>query len=77
MYVKNDSLIFGETCFWLKEPPEINFVCNLQILIHIHILNFFLLYLGESVSVIKHTDPIDDLKAVNQDKKNILFSVGI
>lgn len=29
---------------------------------------------GESVSVIKHTDPIMDPKAVNQDKKNILFS---
>ncbi|XP_042904343.1 calcium-transporting ATPase sarcoplasmic/endoplasmic reticulum type isoform X2 [Parasteatoda tepidariorum] len=29
---------------------------------------------GESISVIKHTDPIRDLKAVNQDKKNILFS---
>jgi len=31
---------------------------------------------GESVSVIKHTDPISDSRAVNQDKKNILFSVG-
>ena len=30
---------------------------------------------GESVSVIKHTDPIPDPRAVNQDKKNILFSV--
>lgn len=30
---------------------------------------------GESVSVIKHTDPIPDPKAVNQDKKNMLFSV--
>jgi Ca2+ transporting ATPase len=29
---------------------------------------------GESVSVIKHTDPINDPRAVNQDKKNILFS---
>lgn len=29
---------------------------------------------GESVSVIKHTDAIPDLRAVNQDKKNILFS---
>lgn len=29
---------------------------------------------GESVSVIKHTDPIPDIRAVNQDKKNILFS---
>ncbi|CAF1501310.1 unnamed protein product, partial [Rotaria sordida] len=29
---------------------------------------------GESVSVIKHTDPILDLRVVNQDKKNILFS---
>jgi len=29
---------------------------------------------GESVSVIKHTDVIPDPRAVNQDKKNILFS---
>ncbi|CAF1341922.1 unnamed protein product [Rotaria sordida] len=29
---------------------------------------------GESVSVIKHTDPVSDSRAVNQDKKNILFS---
>ncbi|CAI8023215.1 Calcium-transporting ATPase sarcoplasmic/endoplasmic reticulum type [Geodia barretti] len=29
---------------------------------------------GESVSIIKHTDAIPDEKAVNQDKKNILFS---
>jgi len=29
---------------------------------------------GESVSVIKHTDAVPDPRAVNQDKKNILFS---
>merc|ERR1712142_1384238 len=29
---------------------------------------------GESVSVIKHTDAVPDRRAVNQDKKNILFS---
>ncbi|KAK8730336.1 hypothetical protein OTU49_008229 [Cherax quadricarinatus] len=29
---------------------------------------------GESVSVLKHTDIVPDTKAVNQDKKNILFS---
>ena len=29
---------------------------------------------GESVSVIKFTDTIPDTKAVNQDKKNLLFS---
>ena len=29
---------------------------------------------GESVSVIKHTDAIPDPRAVNQDKKNIIFS---
>jgi len=29
---------------------------------------------GESVSVIKHTDAIDDTRATNQDKKNMLFS---
>ena len=31
---------------------------------------------GESVSVIKHTDPVSDARAVNQDKKNILFCVS-
>lgn len=29
---------------------------------------------GESVSVIKHTDSVPDRRAVNQDKKNCLFS---
>ncbi|CAL8079025.1 unnamed protein product [Calicophoron daubneyi] len=29
---------------------------------------------GESVSVLKHSDPISETRAVNQDKKNILFS---
>uniref|UniRef100_A0A674AN06 Calcium-transporting ATPase n=1 Tax=Salmo trutta TaxID=8032 RepID=A0A674AN06_SALTR len=29
---------------------------------------------GESVSVIKHTDPVPDPRAVNQDKKNMMFS---
>lgn len=29
---------------------------------------------GESVSVIKHTEAVPDPRAVNQDKKNILFS---
>ena len=29
---------------------------------------------GESYSIIKHTEPIDDPKAVNQDKTNVLFS---
>lgn len=32
---------------------------------------------GESVSVIKHTDAVPDLRAVNQDKKNMLFSVSL
>lgn len=32
---------------------------------------------GESMSIIKHTDPIPDDKAVNQDKKNMLFSVSL
>jgi magnesium-transporting ATPase (P-type) len=31
---------------------------------------------GESVSVIKNTDVVPDPRAVNQDKKNCLFSVG-
>lgn len=34
------------------------------------------LFVGESVSVIKHTDPVPDPRAVNQDKKNMLFSVS-
>lgn len=29
---------------------------------------------GESVSVIKHTEPVPDPRAVNQDKKNLVFS---
>jgi len=32
--------------------------------------------IGESISVVKHTDVIPDPKAVNQDKKNMLFSVS-
>src|SRR6218665_341655 len=35
-----------------------------------------MLRIGESVSVLKHTDAIPDPRAVNQDKKNILFSVN-
>ena len=31
---------------------------------------------GEVVSVIKHTDAIPDMQALNQDKKNMLFSVS-
>ena len=34
------------------------------------------MFTGESVSVLKHTDSINDDKAVNQDKKNLLFSVS-
>lgn len=30
---------------------------------------------GESVSIIKHTDVVPDVRAVNQDKKNMVFSV--
>ncbi|MBN3273495.1 AT2A2 ATPase, partial [Polyodon spathula] len=36
-------------------------------------LTHFTIPLGESVSVIKHTDPVPDPRAVNQDKKNMLF----
>lgn len=32
---------------------------------------------GESVSILKHTDPVPDPRAVNQDKKNMLFSVSL
>ncbi len=28
------------------------------------------------MSIIKHTDPVPDPRAVNQDKKNMLFSVS-
>lgn len=28
------------------------------------------------MSVLKHTDPVPDPRAVNQDKKNMLFSVS-
>ncbi len=31
---------------------------------------------GESVSIIKHTETVPDPRAVNQDKKNCLFSVS-
>lgn len=37
----------------------------------------YFLNTGESVSIIKHTDPVPDPRAVNQDKKNMLFSVSI
>jgi len=36
---------------------------------------WFAAVLGESVSVVKFTEPVNDPRAVNQDKKNILFSV--
>ena len=32
---------------------------------------------GESEGTIKHTDPIPDPNAVNQDKTNMLFSVSL
>ena len=38
--------------------------------------SFLILHPGESVSVTKHTDAIPDPRAVNQDKKNMLFSVS-
>jgi len=37
----------------------------------------YVLQIGESVSVVKFTEPVNDPRAVNQDKKNILFSVSI
>lgn len=40
------------------------------------VLTHLTFFLGESVSVIKHTDPVPDPRAVNQDKKNMLFSVS-
>lgn len=38
--------------------------------------SFLILQPGESVSITKHTDAIPDPRAVNQDKKNMLFSVS-
>lgn len=38
--------------------------------------SYLILSPGESVSVTKHTDAIPDPRAVNQDKKNMLFSVS-
>lgn len=38
--------------------------------------SFLIPHPGESVSVTKHTDAIPDPRAVNQDKKNMLFSVS-
>lgn len=32
---------------------------------------------GESVSILKHVEAIPDPRAVNQDKKNMLFSVSL
>lgn len=37
--------------------------------------SFLILHPGESVSCTKHTDAIPDPRAVNQDKKNMLFSL--
>ena len=48
----------------------------LYVSIYTHIIHTLLLCVGESVSVVKHTDIISDPKAVNQDKKNMLFSVS-
>ena len=42
----------------------------------IHVFPLAFSFSGESVSVIKHCDAIPDPRAVNQDKKNILFSVS-
>lgn len=39
-------------------------------------ISLLLVSAGESMSVIKHADPIPDPRAVNQDKKNMLFSVS-
>lgn len=35
---------------------------------------FVFISLGESVSILKHSDAINDDRATNQDKKNMLFS---
>ncbi|KAM4526109.1 ATPase sarcoplasmic/endoplasmic reticulum Ca2+ transporting 1, like [Fundulus diaphanus] len=53
-----------------KVPADIRIVCIKSTTLRVDqsILT------GESVSVIKHTDAVPDLRAVNQDKKNMLFS---
>uniref|UniRef100_A0AAQ4QD19 Calcium-transporting ATPase n=1 Tax=Gasterosteus aculeatus aculeatus TaxID=481459 RepID=A0AAQ4QD19_GASAC len=53
-----------------KVPADIRLVCIKSTTLRVDqsILT------GESVSVIKHTDAVPDMRAVNQDKKNMLFS---
>uniref|UniRef100_A0A8C5BGM6 Calcium-transporting ATPase n=1 Tax=Gadus morhua TaxID=8049 RepID=A0A8C5BGM6_GADMO len=53
-----------------KVPADIRLVCIKSTTLRVDqsILT------GESVSVIKHTEAVPDLRAVNQDKKNMLFS---
>ncbi|XP_012705864.2 ATPase sarcoplasmic/endoplasmic reticulum Ca2+ transporting 1, like isoform X2 [Fundulus heteroclitus] len=53
-----------------KVPADIRIVCIKSTTLRVDqsILT------GESVSVIKHTEAVPDLRAVNQDKKNMLFS---
>lgn len=53
-----------------KVPADIRIIeiCSTNLRVDQSILT------GESVSVIKFTDAISDIGAVNQDKKNLLFS---
>ena len=53
------------------------FICALSNLwINNYIMNWIFVFrsLGESVSILKHSDAINDDRATNQDKKNMLFS---
>ncbi len=64
------------TCFSSvgdKVPADIRLtsICSTTLRVDQSILT------GESVSILKHTDPVPDPRAVNQDKKNMLFSVRL
>ena len=63
----------GESVSVIKHTdviPDIHIDCN-AIVMPFHPQSILT---GESVSVIKHTDVVPDIRAVNQDKKNCLFS---
>lgn len=88
VYMKTGQLYVGDLFKDVNEYSMINFVYENMFLrkliflryIYIFDINYqfvFLFILGESVSVIKYIDLIFDVRAVNQDKKNIFFFVSI
>ena len=71
--IKSHSWCFSLLIVGDKIPADIRII---------HILSTVLkidqsILTGEHVSVIKHTDVIRDSNALNQDKKNMLFSVSL